>query len=217
MNWKPEQEDVPDFTLESLRRLVEIRIDTLKSMEVSGDHILNPALGRADVRMELKDAAVLIPIVDRDGQASVMLTRRTENLPNHAGQVAFPGGKVEASDVNETATAIRESEEEIGLNKKFVTPLATLPPYLAYSGFRIFPVLAVVGAGFNLTINRGEVEAVFEVPLQFLMTTANHERRSRQVDGVERHYYVIPYREHYIWGVTAGIIRSVYERIFAKC
>ena len=110
---------------------------------------------------------------------------------------------------------MREAEEEIGLDRRFVEPVGRLPVYMTTTGFRITPVLAVVHPGFTLAANPDEVDAVFETPLSFLMTQANHQRESRVWEGIERHYYVMPYGEHYIWGVTAGIIRTMYERLYA--
>ena len=205
-----------DFSIDSFRTRVNKMSDNPYAGEVFGDHLLNPTLGRADSRMNLKDAAVLIPLLDREGEAMVMLTHRTENLPTHAGQVAFPGGKVDKHDKDEIATAIRECEEEIGINGKYLVPFAVLPPYLAFSGFRIFPVIATIKPGFEIKLNEDEVSSVFEVPLSFLMTAENHQTKSHDFKGKERYYYVMPYKEHYIWGVTAGIIRSLYEKVIVE-
>lgn len=180
-----------------------------------GDHRLNPDLRDLIVRDGLRDAAVLIPVVDRDGEASVILTKRTDTLRSHAGQVAFPGGRIDATDPTPEFTALRETEEEIGLGPEFIEIVGRMPDYVSGSGFRIVPVLSIVQSGFVLTINRDEVDDAFEVPLSFLMDPANHNRESRVWQERERFYYTMPFGDRYIWGVTAGIIRTLYERLYA--
>ncbi|MEO4001377.1 CoA pyrophosphatase [Mesorhizobium sp. CAU 1732] len=180
-----------------------------------GDHRLNPDMRDLIVRDGLRDAAVLIPVVDRDGEASVILTKRTDTLRSHAGQVAFPGGRIDATDPTPEFTALRETEEEIGLGQEFIEIVGRMPDYVSGSGFRIVPVLSIVQPGFVLTINRDEVDDAFEVPLSFLMDPANHNRESRVWQERERFYYTMPFGDRYIWGVTAGIIRTLYERLYA--
>lgn len=180
-----------------------------------GDHRLNPDLRDLIVRDGLRDAAVLIPVVDRDGEASVILTKRTDTLRSHAGQVAFPGGRIDPTDPTPEFTALRETEEEIGLGQEFIEIVGRMPDYVSGSGFRIVPVLSIVQPGFVLTINRDEVDDAFEVPLSFLMDPANHNRESRVWQERERFYYTMPFGDRYIWGVTAGIIRTLYERLYA--
>lgn len=180
-----------------------------------GDHRLNPDLRHLIVREGLRDAAVLIPVVDRDGEASVILTKRTEKLRSHSGQVAFPGGRIDDTDPTPEAAALRETEEEIGLGADFIEIVGRMPDYVSGSGFRIAPVLAVVRPGFVLTINEDEVDDAFEVPLSFLMDPANHNRESRVWQERERFFYTMPFGDRYIWGVTAGIIRTLYERLYA--
>lgn len=161
-----------------------------------------------------RDAAVLIPIVDRRPDATVLLTRRTDTLATHAGQIAFPGGKIDADDADPIACALREAEEEVGLRRDAVVLLGCLPPFLTGTGFRIFPVLARIDPDYDLRLNSDEVAEAFEVPLAFLMDAANHRRASRVFNGVERQFYEMPFGGHYIWGATAGIIRALYERIY---
>ena len=180
-----------------------------------GDHVLNPGLVSELTGGPLREAAVLVPVIDAGPDAQVILTRRAAAMRKHSGQVAFPGGAVDPEDGSVEIAAMREAEEEIGLDRRFVEPVGRLPVYMTTTGFRITPVLAVVHPGFTLTANPDEVDAVFQTPLAFLMTQANHKRESRVWEGIERHYYVMPYGEHRIWGVTAGIIRTMYERLYA--
>src|SRR5690606_26713310 len=142
-------------------------------------------------------------------------TRRTATLRKHSGQIAFPGGAVDEDDHDVEAAAAREAEEEIGLDRRLIETVGRLPDYMALSGFRITPVLAVVQPGFSLTLNPVEVDDVFEVPLSFLMDPANHETGSGVWLGGERHYYRMPYEGRNIWGITAGIVRVIYERLYA--
>ncbi len=179
-----------------------------------GDHALNPDLRDLILQNTLRDAAVLVPVVDHGDDASVILTKRTEKLRSHSGQIAFPGGRVDASDPTPEFTALRETEEEIGLSSDFIEVVGRMPDYVSGSGFRIAPVLAVVKPGFLLTINEDEVDDAFEVPLSFLMNPANHNRESRIWQNRERFFYTMPFGERYIWGVTAGIIRTLYERLY---
>ncbi|HWP14451.1 MAG TPA: CoA pyrophosphatase [Xanthobacteraceae bacterium] len=160
-----------------------------------------------------RPAAVLVPVVDHP-EPSVLLTLRTSDLPSHGGQVAFPGGKIDAADASPLAAALREAHEEIGLEGALIEPIGYLDLYLTFTGFRILPVVARVTPTFALTINASEVADAFEVPLAFVMDEANHARKSRDWKGVTRHYYEMPFGERYIWGVTAGILRNLYDKIY---
>jgi 8-oxo-dGTP pyrophosphatase MutT (NUDIX family) len=161
----------------------------------------------------VRPAAVLIPVVDHQ-EPTVLLTQRSPNLSEHAGQIAFPGGKIDDGETA-LAAALREAQEEIGLEPRFVEPLGWLDPYLTGTGYRIMPLVAVVDPAFTLTINPHEVEDVFEAPLSFLMDGANHQRQSREWQGKLRHFYAMPYGERYIWGATAGILRNLFERLYS--
>ena len=178
-----------------------------------GDHDADPIMKKiAEVR-PIRPAAVLVPIVDHP-EPTVLLTQRAQHLPDHPGQVSFPGGKIDKGDVDPRASALRETEEEIGLDRKGVTPLGYLDLYMTTLGYRIVPVIARVKPGFSLKLNVSEVDATFEVPLAFLMDQNNVQRHSREWQGMTRHYYAFTFGERYIWGVTAGILRNLYERIY---
>jgi 8-oxo-dGTP pyrophosphatase MutT (NUDIX family) len=178
-----------------------------------GDLDLDPSVWERAGVAATKPAAVLVPVVDRPAPA-VILTMRTAELPSHAGQIAFPGGKIDQGDQGPLAAALREAQEEVGLDPGLVEPLGYLDLYLTFSGFRILPVVARVSPGYKLTLNASEVADAFEVPLDFLMGPENHQRHSRDWKGIQRHYYAMPYQERYIWGVTAGILRNLYERVY---
>lgn len=162
-----------------------------------------------------REAAVLVPIVARAEEASILLTTRSAALRKHSGQIAFPGGAVDPGDGSPEAAALREAEEEIGLTPNFVETLGRLPSYLSSTGYRVVPVLSIVRPGFGLKLNPDEVDDAFEVPLAFLMDAANHRLESREWRGAARTFYTMPFGDRYIWGVTAGILRSLYERYYA--
>jgi 8-oxo-dGTP pyrophosphatase MutT (NUDIX family) len=160
-----------------------------------------------------RQAAVLVPVLAR-AEPTVLLTQRSAALPVHAGQIAFPGGKIDSADPDPLATALREAEEEIGLARRFAEPLGYLDPFVAGTGFRVVPVVALIAPAFEPRLNRDEVDEAFEVPLEFLMTPGNHLRHRREARGFTRSFYAMPYGERYIWGVTAGILRNLYERLY---
>lgn len=180
-----------------------------------GDHVLNPGAFRMLDGVKLRDAAVLVPVVDYGDEAHVIFTQRTSTLRKHSGQIAFPGGGIDDTDTSPEEAALREAEEEIGLDRSFVETLGCMPDYISGTGFRIRPVLSVVRRGFELRPSPVEVEEIFEVPLSFLMEPANHRIGSRIWQGKERHFYEMPFGERYIWGITAGIVRGIYERLYA--
>jgi 8-oxo-dGTP pyrophosphatase MutT (NUDIX family) len=177
-----------------------------------GDLDLDPAVWQRAGVAATRPAAVLVPIVAR-AEPTVLLTERTADLSSHAGQIAFPGGKLDNNE-GPLAGALREAEEEIGLAAAQVEPIGFLDLYFTFSGFRILPVVARVPEGFTLTLNQGEVADAFEVPLAFLMAVENHQRKTRDWKGILRHYYEMPFGERHIWGVTAGIVRNLYERLY---
>jgi 8-oxo-dGTP pyrophosphatase MutT (NUDIX family) len=163
----------------------------------------------------IRPAAVLIPVVARD-EPTVLLTQRSAHLNEHAGQIAFPGGKIDATDASPVDAALREAWEEVGLAREYVEPIGYLDLYGTGFGFRILPTVARVKPGFNLRINAGEVDDAFEVPLSFLMDPLNHKMGQKEFRGMQRSFYEMPYAERYIWGATAGILRALYERIYLK-
>jgi 8-oxo-dGTP pyrophosphatase MutT (NUDIX family) len=211
-----EAPSAPDFFARAGARLtldVPAGIDDPNIIPARGDHDLDPVMNAiAEVR-PIRPAAVLVPIVDR-GEPMVLLTQRSAHLPNHAGQVSFPGGKIEAGDASPLTAALRETEEEIGLTSRFIHPIGYLDLYMTTLGFRIVPTVARIEPGFTLTLNTEEVDNSFEVPLAFLMDPQNHQRHSREWKGMMRTYYAMPFGERYIWGVTAGILRNLYDRIY---
>lgn len=210
-------DDDPPYSPAGFARRVAERLaappaEALSPVPGAGDHVLNPGfvMGPGPYR----DAAVLIPVVAREPDATMLLTLRTPHLSAHAGQIAFPGGKIDPDDESATAAALREAEEEIGLARSFVTPIGALAPYFTGTGYRIVPIVAMVDPAHHLTINPHEVADAFEVPLPFLMSPGNHRQGSREFRGALRYFYEMPFGERYIWGVTAGIIRGLYERVF---
>jgi len=178
-----------------------------------GDHDADPVMQKIAAVRPIRPAAVLVPVVDHP-EPTVLLTQRAQHLPDHPGQVSFPGGKIDKTDADPLASALREAEEEIGLDRAHVEPLGYLDLYMTTLGYRIVPVIARVTPGFALTLNESEVDAVFEVPLAYLMDQNNVQRHSREWQGMTRHYYAITFGERYIWGVTAGILRNIHDRIY---
>lgn len=204
---------IPPFSAADFRRRAQ-REQAPHDLSL-GDHVLNPTLEHLILREGLRDAAVLVPVVDHGSEATLLLTKRTDTLRNHSGQVAFPGGRVDPGDGSPERAALRETEEEIGLSSDFIDIVGRMPDYVTGSGYRIAPVLATVRPGFMLTINADEVDDAFEVPLRHLMDPANHRRESRVWQENERFFYTMPHDRHHIWGITAGIIRTLYERLYA--
>jgi 8-oxo-dGTP pyrophosphatase MutT (NUDIX family) len=179
----------------------------------SGDQGTDRMLQILSREQPIRPAAVLVAIVDRP-QPTVLLTQRAAHLHDHAGQISFPGGKIDATDASPLDAALREAAEEIGLSREFIDPIGYLDLYGTSFGFRILPTVARVTPGFTLRINEFEVDDAFEVPLAFLMDPANHQIHSKEFRGIQRSYYAMPYEDRYIWGATAGILRVLYERIY---
>jgi len=190
------------------------RIDGPFDGDRHGDHRLNPDTAPLFLARPLKPAAVLFGVVDRPDGPAVLLTQRTAELRAHSGQVAFPGGRIDPEDRSAEAAALREAEEEIGLDPGAVDIVGRLPDYLSGSGYRIAPVLAVIDPGHRLRLNPREVAAAFETPLDFLLDDRNWRRDSRVWEGKERYFWTVPWRDRTIWGVTAGIIRAGLESLW---
>lgn len=161
-------------------------------------------------------AAVLVPVVERESVLSVLLTRRTDHLHHHPGQISFPGGRVEAGDLSPIETALRETEEEIGLPAARVELIGTLPEYRTGTGFSVSPVVGLIRAPYELRLDSFEVAEAFEVPLDFLIDPANHQRHRMEYQGRMREYYAMPYQDYFIWGATAGMLVSLSRLLLPK-
>ncbi|MBP6012746.1 MAG: CoA pyrophosphatase [Alphaproteobacteria bacterium] len=170
--------------------------------------------GELEPSRVLRPAAVLIPIIERRDGLSVLFTRRADHLARHAGQVSFPGGRVDGGDDDAVAAALRETEEEVGLSRSFIEVRGELDRYETGTGFAIQPFVALVREGFDLKVDEREVAEAFEVPLAFLMEPANQKQQTSTWQGRERRYYAMTYDRHYIWGATAGILVNLYERLY---
>ena len=178
----------------------------------SGDQGTDRMLEIVAREQPIRPAAVLIAVVDHP-QPTVLLTQRAAHLHDHAGQISFPGGKIDPEDASPLDAALREAWEEIGLSREFIDPIGYLDLYGTGFGFRILPTVARIRPGFDLRISEDEVDDAFEVPLAFLMDAANHQVHTKEFRGIMRSYYAMPFQQHYIWGATAGMLRVLYERI----
>ncbi len=211
----PEASPLADFLARARTRLSPVPppdYDHGAYASVNGDHAISDH--RPPPSQAPRHAAVLVAVVARP-EPTVLLTLRATTLSTHAGQIAFPGGRVDPGDKDEVDAALREAREEVGLASHLVRPLGFLDGYLSGTNFWIVPVVGLVAPNYALTLNPAEVQEAFEVPLAFLMTPANHQRQSRERDGVRRYFYAIPYEERFIWGVTAGLLRNLYMRVYA--
>lgn len=178
---------------------------------ITGDHAV---AGMAREERTLMPAAVLMPLVERSEGYTVLLTQRTAHLEHHAGQISFPGGRAEEEDANPVDTALREAEEEIGLQRRHVVEIAGfLDLYQTVTGFLITPVVGFVTPPFELALDAFEVAEAFEVPLDFILDPRNHESRSMFYKGQHRRYYVIPYEDRFIWGATAAMLVNFARRL----
>src|SRR5579863_3355204 len=179
-------------------------------LALRGDHDLNPEM-TSPPSTALRAAAVLVPLVDHAGGMSVLLTQRTAHLSAHAGQISFPGGRIEKDDPDAIAAALRETEEEVGLPRGRVSVVGRLDTYITGTGFEITPIVGIVAPPFALTIDPFEVAEAFEVPLAFILDSRNHQRIERTVGALRRCFFVLPYEGRNIWGATAGILVNLAE------
>ena len=184
--------------------------DDLPNGDELGDYNLNPALPRTVPR---RPAAVLVPLVERPGGHTVLLTRRTDHLHDHPGQVCFPGGRLDDTDRGPIDAALRETSEEIGLRREYIEIAGVLDGYETVTGYGVTPVVAFVRPGFDLALDAFEVAEAFEVPLAFFLDEASCRIDSGVRGGLRRHYYAFEYAEHYIWGATAGMLVNLRRRI----
>jgi 8-oxo-dGTP pyrophosphatase MutT (NUDIX family) len=182
---------------------------SLVSGGLRGDHSLTPGALPPDRAMTL--AAVLVPLVERPDGLTVLLTQRTAHLADHAGQISFPGGRIEPTDADPVAAALREAEEEVGLPPSHVEVIGRLDTYVTGTGYEITPVVGLVRAPYPLRLDPFEVAESFEVPLDFIIDPINHQRASREAKGVTRTFFVLPYENRYIWGATAGMLVNLAE------
>lgn len=207
------------MTVEEIVRRVRDRSHRL----ASGLPVVQPPIGSdfslsgiVPVPETWKPAAVLVPLVHRSSGLTVLLTQRTADMPSHAGQIAFPGGRREKRDVDAMATALRETEEEVGITRDFVDVVGTMDLYHTGTGYEITPVVGIVTPGFTVRADPREVADVFEVPLEHFLDEVNHKIDSRQYQGRERRYYAMPYGERYIWGATAGMLKNLHFILTAQ-
>ena len=189
--------------------LARVRAALLSAPDSTASVVESGARRRPDATL----AAVLFPVVLREEGLSVLLTQRTAHLRDHPGQVSFPGGRVEAEDGGPAETALRETEEEIGLSRHHIEVVGYLPDYFTGTGFRVTPVVAWVQPPFALKLDAFEVAEVFEVPLNFLLDQGNHERMAIHTGGIRRRFFSMPYQNRFIWGATAGMIRLLHDRM----
>jgi 8-oxo-dGTP pyrophosphatase MutT (NUDIX family) len=178
----------------------------VSALPVGSDFQMNGIVPTQD---KYRAASVLVPIVNRTPDITILLTQRTEDMPSHAGQVAFPGGRRQDNDADAVATALRETEEEVGLDRRFIDVIGSYDLYRTGTGYEITPVVGIVTPGFTTRADPREVAAVFEVPLDHFLDQANHRIDSRMAQGRERRFYAMPYGQRYIWGATAGMLKNL--------
>ena len=193
-----------------MRDLIRSRLKGAGATHATGPPAMGAAASPAREGRPPTPAAVLVALVDRASGMTVILTRRTSHLQDHAGQISFPGGRVEPGDGDAEATALREAQEEVGLAPDRVDLLGRLPAFMSSTGFSITPVVGVIRPPLRLKPDAFEVAEVFEVPLAFILDPANHRLEERVVDGVERRFYAFTYKDRYIWGATARVLMDLY-------
>ncbi len=195
--------------------------EALPDNKERGDYDLNPEFApERDVKLisqkELRPAAVMVGLIDRPDGLSVLLTRRTENLEHHPGQISFPGGHIDKDDADADDAALRETFEETGIGSEHISIIGRLDTYITRTGFSITPVVGLISTQFKLVADPTEVAEIFEVPLAHFMNPANHQLHERTFEGVSRRFYAMPYDNYYIWGATAGMLFNLYEVLIKK-
>lgn len=206
------------MTRDERRAWITSRLDPIESYDPSlanplrSDFDLNPGL-KFDNPHALRPAAVLVGLIEHEDGLTVLLTRRSDTLRSHTGQIAFPGGRCDPGETPWT-TALREANEEVGLDPACVTLAGLLHGYQTVTGFHVTPVVGFIDPRAKFTPSPEEVADVFETPFDFLMDPANHQRQYREAPGGRRHFYAMPWNDRFIWGATAGMLRSLYERLY---
>lgn len=190
------------------RHITNIKSNLLKYGSCSSDFDLNPDMN-LDQKFNFLEASVLIPILTFKKDLEILLTKRSNNLKNHPGQIAFPGGKKDQSDRSPIETALRETQEEVGLNPKNVEIIASLPSHKTATGFVIKPYLGLINQPFSETLRQGEVDEIFTVPYEYILNEKNFSIHTRKWNGSQRSYYVVPYGPYYVWGATARILLNL--------
>ena len=190
------------------RHITNIKSNLVKYGSCSSDFDLNPDMD-LDQKFNFLEASVLIPILTFKKDLEILLTKRSNNLKNHPGQIAFPGGKKDQSDSSPIETALRETQEEVGLNPKNVEIIASLPSHKTATGFVIKPYLGLINQPFSEILRQGEVDEVFTVPYEYILNEKNFSIQTRKWNGSQRSYYVVPYGPYYIWGATARILLNL--------
>ncbi len=214
LNFDPELLPIDSLGGEDAITSEHLRADALRARfsnppawlpEITIERLVRPMTG------PMRNAAVLLPIILRDDGPTLLFTQRAAHLTAHAGQISFPGGRMEAYDVSPIATALRETEEEIGLDRSHIDVIGMLPEYHTGTGFKVMPVVAIVKPPFELQADPSEVAEIFEVPLSFLMNGMHHQRRTAEFVTGNRTFYVMPYERFFIWGATAGMLRNFFH------
>jgi len=190
------------------RHITNIKSNLVKYGSCSSDFDLNPDMD-LDQKFNFLEASVLIPILTFKKDLEILLTKRSNNLKNHPGQIAFPGGKKDQSDSSPIETALRETQEEVGLNPKNVEIIASLPSHKTATGFVIKPYLGLINQPFSEILRQGEVDEIFTVPFEYILNEKNFSIQTRKWNGSQRSYYVVPYGPYYVWGATARILLNL--------
>ena len=188
--------------------IASIKNNLSKYESCSSDFDLNPDMA-FNQKLNFLEASVLIPILTFKQDLEILLTQRSENLKNHPGQISFPGGKKEKFDRSPVETALRETEEEVGLNRQLVEIIASLPTHKTATGFIIRPYIGIVSQSFQETLQCDEVDEIFTVPFDHFLNEKNFSVQTRKWNGSQRRYYIVPYGPHYIWGATARILLNL--------